>query len=465
MPALLTSTSMRPNSATVASTSARALVPVADVAAHRQRAPAQRPDLAGDHFARLELAAGDDHVGARLGEPQRHRPAQALAAAGDDDDLAGRVRGSGWSSTSPCRVAESARRRRGDAFDQVADVEVEQRVDLGRVDAARVAARSGPCAGRAAAARPRSRPRRSRRSPTSAAGTPAPRRRRRSRRAASPRRAAATPRRRRSRPGERMSRLSRAGAQPDAQLPGPARRVARPTARRRRPAARGRRAGGRRWRRPARPCCRSGCRAGPATRRGGPTRCACSPRRGPTRRKISTAAVTISSASRSKSAGFVVGLTAPSPACRRRRGRPCAAARRAARRTAPRRVTALRSRPSATSAGQLGVDRVELGPGVAAGEHADERGVGRPRGRASRSSATLPLANPTASSRPSRASAPAASSASRAADRVVDQVDAAACRSRRAAPGASGSVAVVARPRRRRARGRTRRARRRSRRR
>ena len=71
---------MRPNSATVASMSARALVPVADVAAHRQRPPAERADLVGDDLARLELAARDDDVGAGLGEPERHRPAQSLAA-------------------------------------------------------------------------------------------------------------------------------------------------------------------------------------------------------------------------------------------------------------------------------------------------------------------------------------------------------------------------------------------------
>ena len=195
MPALFTSTSMRPNSATVASMSA----PQSSQSPTWQRtASARRPeraDLVGDDLARFELAARDDHVGARLREAQRHRAAQALAAAGDDDDLAGRVEARGASS---CRAARSCGRVASDAVDQVPDVDVEQRVDLGRVDAARVAGRSNVLRGpRLATGRPgaRSRPRRIRPSPTSATGTPAPRRRRGSRRGASRRRAAATPRR------------------------------------------------------------------------------------------------------------------------------------------------------------------------------------------------------------------------------------------------------------------------------
>jgi hypothetical protein len=41
MPALLTSTSMRPNSATVAADERFALRPVPDVARHRERTPAE----------------------------------------------------------------------------------------------------------------------------------------------------------------------------------------------------------------------------------------------------------------------------------------------------------------------------------------------------------------------------------------------------------------------------------------
>ena len=66
----------------------RALVPVADVAAHRQRPATQGLDLRDHPVARRELAAGDDHVGPRLGEAQGHGPSEALAPAGDDHDLA-----------------------------------------------------------------------------------------------------------------------------------------------------------------------------------------------------------------------------------------------------------------------------------------------------------------------------------------------------------------------------------------
>ena len=71
MPALLTSTSMRPNSATVASIERRALVPVADVAAHRRaragraRAP-RRPPL------RTARACGS--------RPRRRRPPRRTRA-------------------------------------------------------------------------------------------------------------------------------------------------------------------------------------------------------------------------------------------------------------------------------------------------------------------------------------------------------------------------------------------------
>ena len=51
-------------------------------------------------------------------------------------------------------------------------------------------------------------------------------------------------------------------------------------------------------------------------------------------------------------------------------------------------VTALRSRPSATRAGQAGVDVLELLAAVAAGEHAEERGVGHDQLRGRTDSAT-----------------------------------------------------------------------------
>ena len=140
MPALFTSTSMRPNSATVASMSA----------AHSSQSPtwhrtasARRPSArisSATILARFDLAARDDDVGAGFGESQRHGPAQALAGPGDDDDLAVASRlGMVIESRSAFRACVA-----GDAVDQVADVDVEQRVGFGRVDAPRVAAGPRP---------------------------------------------------------------------------------------------------------------------------------------------------------------------------------------------------------------------------------------------------------------------------------------------------------------------------------
>ncbi len=69
----------------------RALVPVADVAAHGQGPPAARADVGRDRLARVELAARDHDVGARVRETESHGAAETLATAGDDDDLAGCV--------------------------------------------------------------------------------------------------------------------------------------------------------------------------------------------------------------------------------------------------------------------------------------------------------------------------------------------------------------------------------------
>ena len=68
-----------------------ALVPVADVAADRQRPPPERAHLVGDDLTGFELPARDHDVGARLREPERHRAPEAFAPAGDDHDLPGRV--------------------------------------------------------------------------------------------------------------------------------------------------------------------------------------------------------------------------------------------------------------------------------------------------------------------------------------------------------------------------------------
>ena len=103
------------------------------------------------------------------------------------------------------------------------------------------------------------------------------------------------------------------------------------------PAARGRRAGDRRSRLAARPCCRSGCTAGRVTRRAGPTTL-----------RMLTASRPDSRRSRPRGhdlvrveveiGGPAAAVTAPSPACRRRPGRPCAGAPPAARRRSPRRA-------------------------------------------------------------------------------------------------------------------------------
>ena len=287
MPALLTSTSMRPNSATVASIERGALVPVADVAAHRQRPPAdapaprRRPTSHG-----LELAARHDDVGARLREPERHRAAQALAASGDDDDLAGRVELGMVIDASVPRLAGALGRRgrqlgvTGDALDHVSDVEFEQRVRLvggrrlpGRRPAERAAGR-GPVASTppSTAPNPTVAHMSSRHACTAASACEA----------VASHRLDERPRRLHvcvaSRPEDEPA-VSRA-AQSGCGARGPS---ARPysshgssSLRRRRQV--GEQAVGDRVER-VRPCCRSGCRAEPATRRAGRRRCACSPRR------------------------------------------------------------------------------------------------------------------------------------------------------------------------------------------
>jgi hypothetical protein len=66
--------------------------PPSDVDGHRERPTAglglddRRQLLAG-----IELAAGDHDIGARLGQPEHHLPAQATATAGDERDLAGQI--------------------------------------------------------------------------------------------------------------------------------------------------------------------------------------------------------------------------------------------------------------------------------------------------------------------------------------------------------------------------------------
>ena len=154
-------------------------------------------------------------------------------------------------------------------------------------------------------------------------------------------------------------------------------------------------------------------------------------------------------------------LTAPSPTCRRRRGRPCVGAQPADRRTAPRRAPRCCSRPSRTRPAELGVDVVELLARVPAREHADERRVRddeivrgdlrpRPARKAHREQPAV-----------SAPSAPRRVLGERTADGVVDEVDPAPA-GRVAQRRLERSVAVIDRSRRRRDLDRTRPAPRRS---
>ena len=79
---------MRPNSATVASTSAShcAQSPTWHDTASARRPRARTSSATASHA--LELAARDHHVGTGVGEAERHRAPEALAASGDHDDLA-----------------------------------------------------------------------------------------------------------------------------------------------------------------------------------------------------------------------------------------------------------------------------------------------------------------------------------------------------------------------------------------
>jgi hypothetical protein len=69
-----------------------ALAPAADVAGDGDRlAPGRGADLGRRRRAGVELAGGDDHVGARLGQGLHDRPADAARSPGDDGHLAGQV--------------------------------------------------------------------------------------------------------------------------------------------------------------------------------------------------------------------------------------------------------------------------------------------------------------------------------------------------------------------------------------
>ena len=60
------------------------LIRPADMTRDRERPASLRLDLGRDVLAVVEFAAGDDHVGARVGEAQRDRLPEAAATTGDD---------------------------------------------------------------------------------------------------------------------------------------------------------------------------------------------------------------------------------------------------------------------------------------------------------------------------------------------------------------------------------------------
>ena len=60
----------------------------ADVTGDRDDAPGERREFPCGRFQVLDLAAGDDHVRAGLGQAPCDRPADAAAAPGDEGDLA-----------------------------------------------------------------------------------------------------------------------------------------------------------------------------------------------------------------------------------------------------------------------------------------------------------------------------------------------------------------------------------------
>ena len=118
--ALHTRASMRPHLARGTGDQGLQLLLAADVGGHHQRLPAAGAYAGGHGLARLGLAAADDDAGAVLGHALGDGAADALAAAGDDRDLAGQVEQGGhgrlhhlWhhpslalalSLASPCRA-------------------------------------------------------------------------------------------------------------------------------------------------------------------------------------------------------------------------------------------------------------------------------------------------------------------------------------------------------------------------
>ncbi len=87
-PALLTRTSTPPSSPTVSSIDARAVLGQRDVGGDGQAAAAELAHPLGGGLQAVGATGADGDVGARLGEPDGERGAEAGGGAGDDGDLA-----------------------------------------------------------------------------------------------------------------------------------------------------------------------------------------------------------------------------------------------------------------------------------------------------------------------------------------------------------------------------------------
>ena len=137
MPALFTSTSMRPNSATVASMSAphSSQSPTWHRTGSARRPNARISSATISHASIFRLATTTSAPASA--NPNAIARPNALAGPGDDDDLVGRVE-----VRERHRLPAFRRGVSSDAVDQVPDVDIEQRVGFGGVDAARVASRS-----------------------------------------------------------------------------------------------------------------------------------------------------------------------------------------------------------------------------------------------------------------------------------------------------------------------------------
>ena len=88
MPAAVTSTSTPPSSLTAVAIMASLSAGVRRVDPRERGAPPRRLHLGDGLRAVLLEDVGDEHVGALVGQPEAARASDAVAAAGDDRDLA-----------------------------------------------------------------------------------------------------------------------------------------------------------------------------------------------------------------------------------------------------------------------------------------------------------------------------------------------------------------------------------------